>query len=160
MSIMIPWEFAFPNDRNLFLNYIILVFFLVDIVFNLRTAYYDERKSEIISSRKMALHYMFSIRWIFLFFFKLPPSIKTKISYLYFVIDVVSVIPFELFADANNFQILQLLKIIRLCRIGKIMKNFSFFEHLRYSTEIIKNLILFLLIIHWFTCLYLGFARS
>lgn len=81
-----------------------------------------------------------------------------------FYIDVISTFPFELFksdVQNNNIKIFQLLKIIRLFRIKKILNNiFSKItkDQVKHSTEILKNILSFLLTLHWFTCLYFGFT--
>ena len=54
---------------------IILVLFIIDIIINFRTTYFDEHSAEIVDAKMIALKYFKSI---------------------FFFMDLISIIPFEL----------------------------------------------------------------
>lgn len=68
--------------------------------------------------------------------------------------DLVSILPVEIID--NDKEILKLLKISRLFRLRKLLKNFNFKHHI---TEILMNFFMLLMILHWFTCLFLYTVR-
>jgi len=80
VAIFIPWLFAFPDDNNAYLNMIILLFFILDIIFSFRTSFLNEQGDEIIKGRSCAWNYA-----------KNP----------FFMIDLISTIPFDELADAG-----------------------------------------------------------
>ncbi len=81
MALALPREIAFPEDRIPIMNYIVLAFFTVDILINMRTSFLDEHSAEVINGRRIAFKY---------------------INSAYFIIDLISVFPFELLASPEE----------------------------------------------------------
>lgn len=51
-----------------------------------------------------------------------------------------------------------MLKVIRLFRLGKLLNQLSTNESVKYSQEILKYFLTYLLLVHWFALLWLTLA--
>lgn len=80
------------------IDQIINAFFLIDIVLNFRTTYYNKRGEEIFSPKMIALDYLISIRFAF---------------------DVLACIPFDLMIKTSGdaLKVVGVLKLIRISRL-------------------------------------------
>ena len=74
MSLTLPWEIAYPDDKINTVSNLILGIFYCDILINLRTTYYNELSAEIVDYKMILKNYMFST---------------------YFIIDIISAIHFD-----------------------------------------------------------------
>lgn len=107
---------------------------------NLRTTYMNEEKDEIIAFPGIAYKYMKS------------PN---------FIIDLLSTIPFDLihFGSSSSSQItsyFKLLKILRLLRLSKVIGKINS-NNFRLIGQLLYYLVIFLLVLHWFTLIWIGY---
>ena len=140
-AVAIPYYSAFSKrekDWKVGLDYTFDCLFILDIMFNFFTAYYD-KFGRLVASRA-----------------------KIKSNYLrtWFIIDVLASFPFELFASIGssgidrNSDIFSLFKFPRLLRLGRILK---FIERLGVYANIwriLRLLGIIILVLHWVTCLW------
>lgn len=140
-AVAIPYYSAFSKKEKgwkIGLDYTFDCLFILDIVFNFYTAYYD-KFGRLVASRD-----------------------KIKSNYLrtWFIIDVLASFPFELFASIGssgidrNSDIFSLFKFPRLLRLGRILK---FIERLGVYANIwriLRLLGIIILVLHWVTCLW------
>jgi CRP-like cAMP-binding protein len=136
---------AFPGID--ILNYVIYVFFGLDMVMTFRTPVESKAHNAlIISNRDIALNYL-----------------KT-----WFIIDLASTIPFPLLfgnqdLDPSTLVLFQLTKFFRLFslfRLGKILKSLGKYESvLNISPVVMKLVVLFckvFFVVHWMGCIWWG----
>ncbi|KRX03617.1 Cyclic nucleotide-binding protein [Pseudocohnilembus persalinus] len=137
-SFMSPLDIAFQfKDIGKILykigDYITLVFFIFDIVFNLRTTFYTPNNEECIDQRLVAKNYLKSSS---------------------FIVDLVSTIPISEFADlisgnssGQNTYIkwLKQLKIFRILRLAKLNRFLQSDSAKTY---------------HWLTCIWFFIVRQ
>ena len=120
------------------------VIFLFDLILNFRTTYVNPKTTlEIVEPREVAKNYTFRGR---------------------FLIDLLSVIPFELLisedmiekagGNKKQFKIFGLLKLIRLLRLSRILTYMKFKQGLKVGIRIIQQLFLFFIVVHWIGCLW------
>jgi hypothetical protein len=55
ITLSLPWEIAFPEDKLPFVGNSITLFFLFDLIISFRTSFINEDSDEIIDSKKIAL---------------------------------------------------------------------------------------------------------
>jgi hypothetical protein len=48
IALQMPWELAFPEDSSALMTNLTLVIFIMDILVNFRTTYYNEEFEEIV----------------------------------------------------------------------------------------------------------------
>ena len=126
--------------------------FMVDIVFNFRTAWLDVEGHRCFEWRECALKYMKG--WLF--------------------VDVVSVIPYDLIeldtqsinsrSGEEQDQLLMLLKLLRILRIAKVMKILRAARILKRMEQqmsikfgvvkLVKFFVLIIMVAHWMACTY------
>ena len=140
-AIAIPYYSAFSTTEagwQIGIDYTFDLLFVIDIVLNFFTAYYD-KFGRLVANRQ---------------------SIKHNYLRSWFVIDVLASFPFELAALAvgdnlnNNSDIFSLFKFPRLLRLGRILK---FIERLGVYANIwriFRLLGFIILVLHWVTCLW------
>ncbi|TPX69675.1 hypothetical protein SpCBS45565_g02243 [Spizellomyces sp. 'palustris'] len=148
-----PFETAFIASDNS-INIMFLINRLVDLVFfidmfvQIRTPYRDSQTGRLVRDGKsILLRYMKS----------------------WFLIDLVSVIPFELLnmgqgGGKKNLSQLRLLRFLRLARLLKLLrvlrasrklKQWQVYINLRYATlKILQYCIIIMFVIHWLACGY------
>lgn len=144
-AFYIPWGLAFQVGSDFLdvFNYLVILFFSMDIILNFRTTYMNEDRDEIIKPTKIAAHYL-----------KSP----------YFAIDVLSTIPFDLFhfGELNSGSVvtyIKLLKILRLLRLGKVLEKIHS-NNFRLLGQLVYFMIIFILVIHWFALGWIGYSIS
>lgn len=140
-AVAIPYYSAFSKKEKgwkVGLDYSFDCLFILDIVFNFYTAYYD-KFGRLVASRE---------------------KIKSNYFRTWFIIDILASFPFELFASIGssgidrNSDIFSLFKFPRLLRLGRILK---FIERLGVYANIwriLRLLGIIILVLHWVTCLW------
>lgn len=130
-SIYVPLELAFDEVSEVFNNteYIVLSFFWVDILLNLRTSFYDEETDEIVSGVLIMQKYLKS--WNFL-------------------IDISSSLPISEIVTktgaGKNIKWVMLTKSLRLLRVNRLIKYLSD-NSLKILYKILRYFFAFLLIV-------------
>ena len=106
------------------------VCFAIDIAINFRTAFYSAENELVLDGKQSARQY--SLSW--------------------FPIDLISTIPFEIFAGDNGAAI-GILKLPRLLRLGRLLKRL---DRLRAANiiRVLKLIFVFLLLAHWVACIW------
>lgn len=118
----------------LIIEYIIDIYFIIDIAVNFRTMMINSMTGEPIDSPKqIALSYIFKGR---------------------FVIDLLAWIPFELISFIFNenktyVKPIKLLKLSRLLRIGRIITYMKTRKAVKSSLKVITMILFLMLWIHW-----------
>ena len=154
--IMIPYNVAFQGQATdeasvgawveSFVDRVIDVLFLTDIVLNFRTTYVNPKTNlEVVSASRIACNYFSSRR---------------------FWIDVLASIPFEMFmqlsetpsaqgdAAGTQIQILGLLKMVRLLRLGRIISYMKVRSGMKVGFKLLQLLSGILLLVHWLGCIW------
>lgn len=153
---MLAFQFniQYPSKLTI-LDTILNFFFFVDIIFNFFTAYYDNDFNLYDDHRQIAREYA-----------------KT-----WFVVDFISIIPFDLILMYGNinrvarftrigklYKIIRMTKMVRLLKIAKVrnklVKDVS--ELLRIGVgfeRLLFLLIIFLLLVHIIACFWVFIAR-
>mmetsp|Transcript_24494 Transcript_24494/g.37981 ORF Transcript_24494/g.37981 Transcript_24494/m.37981 type:complete len:146 (-) Transcript_24494:2400-2837(-) len=110
-SITIPLTLSFDEiNENLIhntiykaVNIVAAIFFIMDILIQMNTTYYDSDGDEIFSKKKIIFHYFFGM----------------------FFIDLVSAPPIELLFPGSQWRLLNILKIIRVFRLTGIINKMN-----------------------------------
>ncbi|KAI8621026.1 hypothetical protein BC830DRAFT_1058684 [Chytriomyces sp. MP71] len=153
-AVVTPYETAFLNTASgvpdvdiLFLiNQIVNIVFLVDMFIQIRTPYRDEETGQIVRDGfEIANRYLKS----------------------WFLIDLISTIPWELLGfmhtggDISQLKILRLIRLLRLLKLLRVLRasrklrQWQVYISLRYATlQTIQYAIIIIFLIHWFACLY------
>lgn len=128
-SFFVPLEIAFEELNNSAFNpeYFTIGIFFVDILFNLRTTFFDFEENEIISGKKIFVNYIKSIN---------------------FIIDCVSAFPvseiLSEFENDRNLKWLILLKSLRVLRLNRLVKYFRG-DSLKIIYKLTRYFVVFLL---------------
>jgi hypothetical protein len=147
-SIYVPMGIAFFSiDKPLgqcILDVFIDVLFIIDIVKNTRTVYYDEEGQMVLDHRRIQRHYLCS-SW--------------------FVIDFLAVFPFDVVAsggfscgnsndgDDAYTSVIKLLKALRLLRLVRFRKELDRLSGAN-ALRVCVSLSIFLLVGHWLACIW------
>ena len=145
MTVPIRLGFDLPNDAPewVYSDWIVDAFFLVDILVNFRTCYFDDRHVLITTGREIVQRYL-----------------RT-----WFIIDVLSTIPIDkLMGPAgSNSRSLKLIRVIRLVRLFKLLKLLKM-QSSQGNDELVtinpvvlkisKLLITLVFIAHFFGCFF------
>lgn len=106
-SFVVPLEIAFEevNSSDFNPEYFTIALFCVDIIFNLRTTFFDSEENEVISGKRIFLAYIKSVN---------------------FIIDCLSAFPvseiLSEFESDRNLKWLILLKSLRVLRLNRLVK--------------------------------------
>ena len=89
-------------------DYITLFIFWADIIFNLRTTYFNDNNEEVVDGKKCLMNY---------------------VSSGHFYIDIISAVPFRIFFSSNvqNLQLIKAFKIIKILRMLRMKRFQSYF---------------------------------
>ena len=136
---ILPYQAAFGGGETMAAratNWTTDVFFVLDIVFNFRTAFIDGQGRLITKTGAISQRYMKS--WFF--------------------IDFVSILPFEILGSGHQ-QLFKLLKCTRLLRLAKVAKFLDFVKFLEKSEyanmyRIFKLFATFMLMVHLTACFF------
>ncbi|KAI8816090.1 uncharacterized protein EV422DRAFT_501651 [Fimicolochytrium jonesii] len=148
-----PFETAFiHNDTGIDLLWLInrcvdIVFFL-DMFVQIRTPYRDQQTGRLVRDGK---------------------AILSRYVKSWFLIDLLSIIPFEMInqssgSNSKNLSQLRLLRFLRLARLLKLLrvlrasrklKQWRVYINLRYATlKLVQFSVIILFMIHWIACGY------
>ena len=142
-ALSVPYTIAFGDSEvgiapmEVFFD----MLFIVDVVVNMFTAYYDEAGLLVQDLPKIRRRYFRGWAWI----------------------DIPASFPFELILTpvlqsasggklTSSIALFKMLKLPRLLRIGRLFKNIELLESLLSAGRIIKLLLLYLYISHLFGC--------
>ncbi|CAD8159647.1 unnamed protein product [Paramecium pentaurelia] len=148
--IYIPMALSFSIDSSIemeIINDIMDIFFVIDMLLNFRLAYYENGKLE------------YRLKYIALNYLK-----------LWFWIDVIAVLPFDLMIGNDSNQSTQILKFVRLFKFVKIIRllrvlklgrilikieeTFSIEQTLQAMIQFLKITAMILCIAHWIACIW------
>ncbi|CAK82550.1 unnamed protein product (macronuclear) [Paramecium tetraurelia] len=148
--IYIPMALSFSIDSSFemeIINDIMDIFFVVDMLLNFRLAYYENGKLE------------YRLKYIALNYLK-----------LWFWIDAIAVLPFDLMIGTDSNQSTQILKFVRLFKFVKIIRllrvlklgrilikieeTFSIEQTLQAIIQFLKITAMILCIAHWIACIW------
>lgn len=79
--LYLPWELAYPEDTIPYHNIFILIVFIFDLIISFRTTFYNDEQDEIVGNKEIFYNYIRS-----------P----------FFIMDVLSTIPFDLFDSQDQ----------------------------------------------------------
>ncbi len=99
-----PYQIGFDDFFTpKWFEYIIVVLFVFDIIFNCRTTYVDKNNEEIVDQKQIFMNYLKSGNLL---------------------IDILSAVPIAEFFNSKggSIRIINLLKILRLLRLGRLLK--------------------------------------
>ncbi|KAH6575359.1 hypothetical protein BASA62_001971 [Batrachochytrium salamandrivorans] len=147
-----PWQTAFITgmlkiDTLFLISALVDLIFLIDMFIQMRTPYRDAITGKLIRDvRQITVSYLKS----------------------WFLIDLVSVLPFEMFALLNSnsvdfsqlrllrfLRLTRLLKLIRVIRASRKLKQWQVHSGLRIGTiHALTTVVTTLFVIHWIACGY------
>ena len=138
---MIPFSFGFglvwqAGAGLEAVDWIVDILFLVDMVINFRTAYYEDDGSIVLEYARIRQRYL-----------------RT-----YFFFDLAATIPFDRFIElggvsASEATLVGLAKLPRLLRLSRLMKKFDEFAAAK-ALRIIVAVIGIILAAHWVACIW------
>ena len=125
-ALAVPYRLSFTSDNDsdwLIVDTIIDVFFFIDILVTFNSSYYDQDMKLVINRKVIVMNYL-----------------KT-----WFLIDVVSCIPFQFFLEKKQ-QVNKLVRLSRVPRITKILRLFKMLKFLKSfnSIEFINRFVEFM----------------
>jgi CRP-like cAMP-binding protein len=133
-AVTIPLDAAFDRELLGWVEWIVLGFFVLDIMFSFIRPIEDGDGNMILEYRKIAQSYVLG-PWFFM--------------------DVISCIPFESFAgrESSNVAAVKTLKLFRLTRVSKLVKRIA--KNAKSAGASIQVMMLLLTIVyvfHWVAC--------
>lgn len=113
--------------------------FLLDIVVNFRTTFYDSETGDEVYDVK-----------------------RTSRMYLRgrFTVDLLSTIPFDTFAllftasESPVLQLFSLLKLVRISRLGRIIERMNVTQDMKNALKLFKLIFMIIIYIHCLACLW------
>eukprot|EP00347_Sterkiella_histriomuscorum_P002268 403368814 len=133
-SICVAFDTPFRHDPGyIVLNQLLNIILIVDMILIFRTSRLDlETGEEINNPRDIAKHYIKSI-WL--------------------IIDILSIIPFDMFAKKDLLVLFNLLKVFKVGRSNKIISNINVSSQAKIIFKLVYMIALLLLYIHFLACL-------
>jgi len=120
-------------------DYFMDFLFLVDIVVNFRTFYFDERTNEPVKNQRLiSKRYVFQGR----FFLDLVASFPSDLVYLSAGGRL----------SKGTVKALSLLKLTRLLRLGRLITFIRFNKGFKHGLRVIILLLYLFLLLHWIAC--------
>jgi uncharacterized membrane protein required for colicin V production len=143
-SWMIPFDYAYtPNTPIWFTIFerVIDVVFILDILLNFRTLYYDFYKNKYVNDwRIIAFRYVFQGRFIF---------------------DLMASVPVEaLMLISENLRFLGMFKIIRLLRLSRLLHYLRSYQNIKFILMIMQQCFVLFLGIHFINCFWYSVTKS
>ena len=147
-AIWTPYEVAFVEEKRLspmyFVNMCINLAFFFDMILNFNLMYFDEKRLQMITDRKM---------------------IAKRYLKGFFIIDFISILPYDDITLATgskaNLKILRIVRIVRLAKLLRILRSSHIFARFENSMTInygalklTKFVVGTLFIAHWMACLW------
>lgn len=149
-AYMVPFDIAFNvcgGAGLLFVDIVVDLFFIADLILNLRTTYVDDAGMLVLDYERVRWHYLRS----------------------WFVVDFLSAFPFEYIfllaiggspiecaessAVSQGVQSASLMKVARLLRLGRLAKKFEKLAAAK-AFRVVQLTIGLLMIAHWFACIW------
>jgi len=157
-TIITPFLLSFDWEslpRACLIQVFIELFYLIDIVFNFFSQYYDERENIIIIHQRIIAHYLTG----------------------WFCFDFITALPFNLFrliifgwthiyTGYSNYSFEAILKWLKLLRLYKLVNYQELLEYRLINdnkvNRVIKSFLIFIILTHMSSCLwiYLGFYEG
>lgn len=143
-SFQIPFEIAFDPEKMkspgfIALNTTIDLVFLLDIIVNFRTTFYDiETGDEVFDAKRTGRKYLRSR----------------------FTIDLLSTLPFDniaaIFTAGSSpvLQLFSLLKLVRISRLGRIIERMNVTQDMKNALKLFKLIFVIIIYIHCLACLW------
>ena len=147
VALITPFEIGFLEDAGgalVFINRLVDALFFIDMFVNFFLGYFDEHGQWEFDNKKIAFHYLKG----------------------WFIVDFLSVIPFDFIADTSgsdtveNLKILRLVRLLRLIKLARVIrasrlvKRWEMGTDVSYSTiGMTKHLVVTTVSTHWVTCL-------
>ena len=143
-SFQIPFEIAFNPEKMkspgfIALNTSIDLVFLMDIIVNFRTTFYDiETGDEVFDAKRTGRRYLRSR----------------------FTIDLLSTLPFDniaaIFTASSSpvLQLFSLLKLVRISRLGRIIERMNVTQDMKNALKLFKLIFVIIIYIHCLACLW------
>jgi potassium voltage-gated channel Eag-related subfamily H protein 7 len=148
-AVITPYEVSFLEtklDILFFINQLVTIGFVVDIDVNFHLAYIEKRTLKLVTD---------------------PGTIKKNYLSSWFVIDVISTIPYDILAlvmdngAGSKLKIIRILKLLKLTRLLRMVKSMRIFKTLQSklhlsarTSDLLKVLIMVLTSLHWCACLW------
>ena len=171
-ALYIPYRLAFIDDASLpifIMECIMDGIFLIDIVFNFFTAFYDNDTILITDRRIIAAKYLKS--WF------LIDLISRSLKYIYIIYIYIYSLPFQAFDSSikmnKTFRLFRIARIYRMFKVIKLIKMFNFVKPNKLYDKIIfkvklheglirlsKVLITMAFFMHFFSCFWYFIAKS
>lgn len=139
-----PFDVAVVNQTGMtgglfWCNRVVDLLFLLDLLINLRLAYYDQNSNQIIV---VDTH-----------------QIQSRYLKSWFAIDLISVLPLEMidsqYQIVKMLRLLRLLKLLKLARFDAMIKRWQTQFGVHYSTvNLCLNAVVVVLAVHWAGCLW------
>jgi hypothetical protein len=108
------------------------VFFVIDIVLQMNTSYYNQEGEEILDKKKIRTHYFFGM----------------------FPIDLISSVPIETFLGKHPLRVINILKIVRINRLTTIINKMNADEEKKSIFRILQLVVFLFLMMHFVGCFW------
>lgn len=139
-SLFIPLQLCFEEFRvdleDNMLYYVIdqmgNVFFIMDIIFQMNTSYYNQEGEEIIDKKKIRIHYVTGM----------------------FFVDLLSSIPIGDIFPGSALEVINILKIIRIKRLTRIIDKMNADEERKSIYRMLQLVFYLFLMMHIVGCLW------
>ncbi|XP_078464479.1 voltage-gated delayed rectifier potassium channel KCNH1-like [Lampetra planeri] len=145
-AIMVPYNVSFRTRQSnvawLVVDSVVDAIFLVDIVLNFHTTYVGSA-GEVISD---------------------PALIRTKYLKTWFLIDLLSCLPYDIInafenADEGISSLFSALKVVRLLRLGRVARKLD--HYIEYGAAVLVLLVcVFGLVAHWLACIWFSIGDA
>ena len=143
VALVTPFEIGYLGDATgflLVLNRTVDVLFAIDMVVNFFLGYFDEHGQWEFDNKKIAKHYLKG----------------------WFIIDLLSVIPFSLIGQLsgsntlNQLMILRLIRLLRLIKLARVIRASRLFKRWEMNTDVsystmamLKHMVVTVVATHW-----------
>eukprot|EP00658_Telonema_sp_P-2_P000084 TRINITY_DN10027_c0_g1_i6.p1 TRINITY_DN10027_c0_g1~~TRINITY_DN10027_c0_g1_i6.p1 ORF type:complete len:631 (+),score=147.90 TRINITY_DN10027_c0_g1_i6:200-2092(+) len=146
ISLPILVAFTIENETTYVIGTAIDAFFMLDVFMNFITTYEDDQLVLVTDFGKIACNYFQT----------------------WFVVDLVSSVPFQLFPGLNGsasgaargLKIVKLVKLLRVFRLNRTIMKLQEKYQIKHATIMITKFILSIfLVAHWLGCLFYFFSK-
>lgn len=107
-------------------------FFILDIILNARTSYYQQDGEQIFDPKKILKNYLAGM----------------------FFVDLISSIPIELMFPGSGFRIINILKLLRVKRLSEVINKMNADDDQKNFMRIIQLIFLMILTMHIVSCFW------
>ena len=142
-AIVLPIEISFKAELFPVSNILVDIVFYLDVLLNLNTSFHDENRKLSTSKSQIAYNYCFGYG-----FWDLLAAFPFDHAYSLYTLANPNNSEAQTAAELQYFAILKMTRLFRIGRVLKFLENFEFASLWR----IIRLLLSFLLVSHWFGC--------